>query len=152
MRISDWSSDVCSSDLRRGGSTVALCGPWASTCQRNPAKTGACEVDWIAGTVTQLDRPTSDEQLVEAVLSVDMAAIDVPLGWPDAFIDAVVAHRDRRGWPPIAPAPPEARLPLRYRPPDPPPPSSRAPPPSTPHARRLGKEGVSTGSTRWWPP
>src|SRR3546814_411145 len=99
----------------RGGSTVALCGPWASTCQRNPAKTGACEVDWIAGTVTQLDRPTSDEQLVEAVLSVDMAAIDVPLGWPDAFIDAVVAHRDRRGWPPIAAEPPEDRLPLRYR-------------------------------------
>src|SRR3546814_11488121 len=64
----------------RGGSTVALCGPWASTCQRNPAKTGACEVDWIAGTVTPLDRPTSDEQLVEAVLRVAMAAIDVPLG------------------------------------------------------------------------
>src|SRR3546814_3004732 len=81
----------------------------------NPAKTGACEVDWIAGTVTLLDRPTSDEQLVKAVLSVDMAAIDVPLGWPDEFIEAVVAHRDRRGWPPIAAEPPEERLPLRYR-------------------------------------
>src|SRR3546814_4905134 len=44
-----------------------------------------------------------------------MAAIDVPLGWPDEFIDAVVAHRDRRGWPPIAAEPPEDRLPLRYR-------------------------------------
>src|SRR3546814_15783256 len=135
MRISDWSSDVCSSDLRRGGSTVALCGPWASTCQRNPAKTGACEVDWIAGTVTQLDRPTSDEQRVEAVLSVDMAAIDVPLGWPDAFIDAVVAHRDRRRCAPIAAEPPRARLPVPYR---------------TPHllTRRSGSQPLSLSMDR----
>jgi hypothetical protein len=30
------------------------------------------------------------------------AAIDVPLGWPDQFVDAVVAHRERSGWPPTA--------------------------------------------------
>jgi predicted nuclease with RNAse H fold len=81
----------------------------------NPAKTGACDVDWAAGTVVLLDRPTTDEQLVEAALSADMVAIDVPLGWPDGFVDALVAHRDGVGWPPITTDPPEDRLPLRYR-------------------------------------
>ena len=81
----------------------------------NPAKTGACEVDWDTGAVTFLDRPTTDEQLVEAAQRADMTAIDVPLGWPDGFIDAVVAHRDRTGWPPIGTASPEDRIPLRYR-------------------------------------
>ncbi|MDQ3639874.1 MAG: DUF429 domain-containing protein [Actinomycetota bacterium] len=81
----------------------------------NPTKTGACEVDWDTGAITFLDRPTSDEQLVEAAQRADLTAIDVPLGWPDGFIDAVVAHRDRTGWPPIGTAPPEARIPLRYR-------------------------------------
>ena len=81
----------------------------------NPAKTGACEVDWDTGAITFLDRPTSDEQLVEAVQRADLTAIDVPLGWPDGFIDAVVAHRDHTGWPPIGTAPPEDRIALRYR-------------------------------------
>lgn len=44
----------------------------------NPAKTGACEVDWDTGAVTFLDRPTSDEQLVEAVQRADLTGIDVP--------------------------------------------------------------------------
>lgn len=81
----------------------------------NPAKTGACEVTWDTGVVTFLHRPTTDEQLVEAAQRADLTAIDVPLGWPDGFIDAVVAHRDRTGWPPIGTAPPEDRIPLRYR-------------------------------------
>ena len=81
----------------------------------NPAKTGACGVDWDTGAVTFLDRPTSDEQLIEAAQRVDLTAIDVPLGWPDGFIDAVVAHRDRTGWPPIDTPPPDDRIPLRYR-------------------------------------
>jgi predicted nuclease with RNAse H fold len=81
----------------------------------NPAKTGACEVDWDAGAVTLLDRPTNDEELVEAVQHADLTAIDVPLGWPDGFIEAVVAHRDHTGWPPIGTAPPEDRIRLRYR-------------------------------------
>jgi predicted nuclease with RNAse H fold len=81
----------------------------------NPAKTGACEIDWGAGTVALLDRPTTDEQLLDAAQRADMIAIDVPLGWPDDFIAAVTAHRDRAGWPPMATAPPDDRLPLRYR-------------------------------------
>lgn len=87
----------------------------SSALSANPAKTGACEVDWDTAAITLLDRLTRDEQLVEAAQRADLTAIDVPLGWPDAFIDAVVAHRDRTGWPPIDIAPPEDRIPLRYR-------------------------------------
>ncbi len=47
--------------------------------------------------------------------AADLTAIDVPLGWPDRFIDAVVAHRDRTGWPPMGTTPPGDRVSLRYR-------------------------------------
>jgi predicted nuclease with RNAse H fold len=81
----------------------------------NPAKTGACVIDWTTLSVELLGRPTSDESLVEEASTVDMVAIDVPLGWPDSFVDAVVAHRDGTGWPPASTSPPADRMPLRYR-------------------------------------
>src|SRR5262245_6136014 len=81
----------------------------------DPAKTGACEVDWHAGTVVLLPRPTGDEDLVEAARTADLIAIDVPLGWPDHFIDALVEHREQTGWPPLATPPPSDRQPLRFR-------------------------------------
>ena len=81
----------------------------------NPLKTGACQIDWVSAAVTFLRRPAGDDELVAAVAASDMTGIDVPLGWPDAFIDAVAAHRDRAGWPPASVQPPGDRVPLRYR-------------------------------------
>ena len=81
----------------------------------DPARTGACEIDWSAGTVSFLGPAATDDVLVGAAVSSDMTAIDVPLGWPDAFVDAVVAHRHGEGWPPASVAPPLDRVPLRYR-------------------------------------
>lgn len=81
----------------------------------NPAKTAACRVDWAAGTVELLRRPLMDDQLVEAVAAADLTGIDVPLGWPDAFVDAMVAHRDGGGWPTVTVEPPADRQPLRFR-------------------------------------
>lgn len=81
----------------------------------NPAKTGACQIDWDAGAVAFIARPTGDEPLVAAAVAADMTAIDVPLGWPDGFIEAIVAHRAGEGWPPVGRTPPQDRLPLRYR-------------------------------------
>ncbi len=81
----------------------------------NPAKTGACEIDWTTGAVTLLERPTTDEQIVAAARDADMVAFDVPLGWPDAFVEAIVAHHDGAGWPPAGTEPPADRVPLRYR-------------------------------------
>jgi predicted nuclease with RNAse H fold len=81
----------------------------------DPAKTGACEIDWTAGAVSLLDRPTTDEQIVAAAQDAEMIAFDVPLGWPDAFVEAIVAHHDSTGWPPADTNPPADRVPLRYR-------------------------------------
>jgi predicted nuclease with RNAse H fold len=81
----------------------------------NPAKTGACQIDWPSLDVAFLPRPVADEELVAAVASSDMTGIDVPLGWPDDFVHAVVAHRDGKGWPSVSVEPPADRVPLRYR-------------------------------------
>jgi hypothetical protein len=40
-----------------------------------------------------------DAALLELILAADKAGIDAPLGWPDDFVEAVVAHRDRVEWP-----------------------------------------------------
>jgi predicted nuclease with RNAse H fold len=61
------------------------------------SRTGACLVDWERGTVEFLGRPASDDELVAAISSVDLAGIDVPLGWPESFVAAVVAHHTATG-------------------------------------------------------
>ena len=61
----------------------------------NPTKTGACRIDWPSLDVAFLPRPVADEELVAAVASSDMTGIDVPLGWPDDFVHAVVGHTTR---------------------------------------------------------
>lgn len=81
----------------------------------NPAKTGACFIDWDAGTVEFLDRPSADETLVEAIAGADITGIDIPLGWPDCFIDAISAHHRLDPWPPADAEPPSDREPLRFR-------------------------------------
>lgn len=81
----------------------------------SPDKTAACTIDWATGEVVLLPRPTDDDALVSAIATADMTGIDVPLGWPDAFVDAMVAHRDGAPWPPMADVPPTDREPLRFR-------------------------------------
>jgi predicted nuclease with RNAse H fold len=81
----------------------------------NEMKTGVCEIDWPQGLVMFLERPAKDEALVQLMADVHMTAINVPLGWPDTFVDAVAAHRDGRPWPVVETAPPLDRLPLRFR-------------------------------------
>jgi len=81
----------------------------------NPAKTGACQVDWDTRTVTFIPRPATDDRLVEAICAADMTGVDIPLGWPEEFVTAVVAHHEGRPWPPAAVAPPADREPLRFR-------------------------------------
>jgi predicted nuclease with RNAse H fold len=81
----------------------------------DPDKTAACQIDWVDGTIELLRRPMTDAKIVAAILGSDKTAIDVPLGWPDAFVDALVAHRDGAHWPSAAITSPSDREPMRYR-------------------------------------
>ena len=66
-----------------------------------PGNTSACAVDWGPShpVVSDLDSGLDDAALLERISDADKVGIDAPFGWPDAFVDAVVAHRDRQGWP-----------------------------------------------------
>lgn len=83
----------------------------------SPDRTGAATIDWAARTVTLHDRPLDDEGLLAlAGDGIDKIGIDVPLGWPDAFVAAVAAHADGDAWP--KPASPDSEPP-DSEPPDP---------------------------------
>ncbi len=74
-----------------------------------------CAIDWAGLEIVVHERPVTDEQIIDAVEQADVAGFDVPLGWPDGFIDAITAHRDRNGWPPVEVDPPKDREALRFR-------------------------------------
>ena len=66
-----------------------------------PANTSVCAIDWRASApvVSDLRSGLDDEALLDAISDADKVGIDAPFGWPDEFVDAVVAHRDGSGWP-----------------------------------------------------
>jgi predicted nuclease with RNAse H fold len=66
-----------------------------------PARTAVCLISWHReeAIVEQLRAGVDDAELVRLFDLADRVGIDVPFGWPEAFVRAVVAHRERRGWP-----------------------------------------------------
>ena len=67
-----------------------------------PTNTGWCVVDWEEGRLLEVAvNAGGDEELVALVCApgVGLAGIDTPLGWPDAFVEAVTAHHAGDRWP-----------------------------------------------------
>jgi predicted nuclease with RNAse H fold len=66
-----------------------------------PVNTSCCAIDWSRGApaVTELRSGLADDELLEAIGLADKVGIDAPFGWPDEFVAAVTAHRNRAGWP-----------------------------------------------------
>ena len=63
--------------------------------------TGFCKIEWFANsaTVTSLTSSFDDDQLTDLVAGVTKLGIDVPLGWPIAFVEAVTMHSADGSWP-----------------------------------------------------
>lgn len=65
-----------------------------------PAMTGAVVLDLQRGVVIArtVSGRLDDDRLVELAGGADIVGVDAPLGWPDAFVDAIVDHRELRPW------------------------------------------------------
>lgn len=61
-----------------------------------PLSTALCAVEWQPGRgaqVAAMRLGAHDGEVLAALGTADRAAIDCPLGWPEPFVDFVVAHR-----------------------------------------------------------
>jgi predicted nuclease with RNAse H fold len=69
-----------------------------------PVNTGVCIVDW-QDSLIELLSPNSvaggDDELVDIMCApgVSKVGIDAPVGWPDDFVEAIVAHHGGTRWP-----------------------------------------------------
>ena len=58
-------------------------------------------IEWSDGqaTVTSLALGVQDNTIKELIFKANKVGIDVPLGWPVAFVDAVSQHSRDGSWP-----------------------------------------------------
>ncbi|MGX7678276.1 DUF429 domain-containing protein [Jatrophihabitans sp. DSM 45814] len=63
-----------------------------------PTKTAGAVIEWSTehATVHSVEVFADNRRLLELIKLADKVGIDCPLGWPSAFVDFIVAHRDRR--------------------------------------------------------
>lgn len=66
-----------------------------------PKNTGACLIAWLPGIarVEKLEDGVDDERLIALTTEATKVGLDVPFGWPDAFVEAVYAHHQFKPWP-----------------------------------------------------
>jgi predicted nuclease with RNAse H fold len=62
------------------------------------ATTAVAVLEWHVGgaVVTELKVPADDNAVLQLTQGADKIGIDCPLGWPDAFVEFLSAHRERR--------------------------------------------------------
>jgi predicted nuclease with RNAse H fold len=66
-----------------------------------PKNTAVCQIEWgcATATVSELVCDVDDDQICRGIERVDKAGLDVPLGWPVAFVQAIRSHSEGRTWP-----------------------------------------------------
>jgi predicted nuclease with RNAse H fold len=66
-----------------------------------PRGTAACAIEWTAGRarVVELACGQDDEALVKRISAADKVGLDVPFGWPEAFVAAVARFHAGAAWP-----------------------------------------------------
>ena len=76
-----------------------------------PARTAACAIEWAGGRARVLDIACGqdDDALLARIAPADKAGLDVPFGWPEAFVEAVGRFHAGAAWPAASVAA------LRYR-------------------------------------
>jgi len=81
----------------------------------DPKKTGVCAIEWTeAGPrLRDVRGPWSDAALLDLIEQADVVGVDVPLGWPEAFVAAVSGWNRGKTWP--GPYGPTTRAALCYR-------------------------------------
>lgn len=64
-------------------------------------RTGSCRIEWLekSATVTSLTSSFDDDQITDLIAGVTKLGIDVPLGWPLAFVEAITMHSADGSWP-----------------------------------------------------
>jgi predicted nuclease with RNAse H fold len=82
-----------------------------------PKKTDACLLHWSNGEFqVELHRVCDDAKLIQLARGCEKVAIDAPFGWPNEFVDALVAHRATEAWPaPDGESPEVFRASLSFR-------------------------------------
>jgi Protein of unknown function (DUF429) len=65
-----------------------------------PERTAACAIEWTAGRARVVDVACGqdDDALLERIAGVDKAGLDVPFGWPEAFVDHVARFHAGGAW------------------------------------------------------
>jgi hypothetical protein len=66
-----------------------------------PERTAACAIEWTDGRARVLDIACGqdDEALLERIGGADKAGLDVPFGWPEAFVERVARFHAGGDWP-----------------------------------------------------
>jgi hypothetical protein len=66
-----------------------------------PKNTALCQMCWQDGRaeVTLLEVNVCDERILNLSETADKVGLDVPFGWPVAFVKSLISHRDGASWP-----------------------------------------------------
>ncbi len=82
-----------------------------------PARPGLADIRWDADReiVERVALGNSDGDLLDVIREVEKVGLDCPLGWPDAFVDFIVAHHSSSAMNRVAAFDQQWRRTLAYR-------------------------------------